>query len=43
MLRIRITHKRAAHEPAGAVEQKALKSIEAQLGKLGITAGRSRE
>jgi hypothetical protein len=42
MLRIRITHNRAAHEPAGAVEQEALQAVEAQLSKLGITAGQSR-
>ena len=41
MLRIRITHNRAAHEPACAVEQEALKAVEAQLSKLGIIAGRS--
>ena len=41
MLRIRITHNRAAHEPACAVEQEALKAVEAQLSELGITAGRS--
>jgi hypothetical protein len=39
MLRIRITH-RGMHEPAGAAEQEALKTVEAQLSKLGITAGR---
>ena len=42
MLRIRITHDRAAHEPACAAEQEALKAVEAQLSDLGITAGRSR-
>ena len=31
----------AAHEPAGAAEQEALKAVEAQLSELGITAGRS--
>lgn len=42
MLRIRITHYRGIHEPAGAAEQEALKAVEAQLSNLGITAGRSR-
>ena len=42
MLRIRITHYRGVHEPAGAAEQEALKAVEAQLSELGITAGRSR-
>ena len=42
MLRIRITHDRAAHEPACASEQEALKAVEAQFSELGITAGRSR-
>ena len=42
MLRIRITHNRGVHEPAGAAEQEALKAVEAQLSNLGIPAGRSR-
>ena len=42
MLRIRITHNRAIHESAGAAEQEALKAVEAQLSKLGVTAVRSR-
>ncbi len=40
MLRIRITHYRGIQEPAGAAEEEALKAVEAQLGNLGITAGR---
>ena len=42
MLRIRITHNLATHEPACAAEQEALKAVVAQLSELGITAGRSR-
>ena len=42
MLRIRITHTGGNHEPAGATEQQALKAVEAQLSRLGITAGRRR-
>ena len=41
MLRIRITHNRGIHEPAGAAEQEALQAVEAQLRNLGFTAGRS--
>ena len=42
MLRIRITHNRGVHEPAGTAEQEALKAVEAQLSNLGIIEGRSR-
>ena len=42
MLRIRITHYRGVHEPAGAAEQEALKVVETQFSNIGITAGRSR-
>ena len=40
MLRIRITHNRDVHEPAGDAEQHALKAVEAQLTSLGIAACR---
>ena len=42
LLRIRIMHSGGIHEPAGAAEQQALRSVEAQLSSLGVTAGRSR-
>jgi hypothetical protein len=42
LMRIRIMHSGDIHEPAGAAEQQALRSIEAQLASLGVTAGRGR-
>lgn len=41
LLRIRVAHCGDLHEPAGAVEQQALRDVEAQLSALGVTAGRS--
>ncbi|MEO8593224.1 MAG: hypothetical protein ABI759_07880 [Candidatus Solibacter sp.] len=42
LLRIRVTHFRGMHESVDAAVQKASKAVEAQLGSLGITAGRAR-
>lgn len=42
LLRIRVTHFRDMHEPADAAVQQASKAVEAQLGSLGIAAGRGR-
>jgi hypothetical protein len=42
MLRIRITHYRGIHEPAGEAEQEILKAVEAHLNDLGIAAGQRR-
>ena len=42
LMRIRVMHNGDIHESAGAAEQQALRSVEAQLEKLGVTAGRGR-
>ena len=42
LMRIRIMHRGDIHEPAGAAEQQALRSVEAQLSNLGVTAGHGR-
>jgi len=42
LLRIRIMHSGDIHEPGCAAEQQALRSVEAQLSGLGVTAGRGR-
>jgi len=41
MLRIRITHARGIHQPAGEAEVQALKAVETELSNLGIYSGRS--
>jgi len=42
LLRIRVRHCGDIHERAGAAVQQAARAVEAQLGALGLTAGRSR-
>lgn len=42
MLRIRISHGRGLDQPAGGPEMRALKEIEEQLHKLGISPGKGR-
>jgi len=40
MVRIRITHGRGLSQPAGAAEESALKEVESELERLGVSNGR---